>query len=169
MADEFRARGSVIPFTLLSLLACLTAFRLWAASHTGLIPDEAYYWLWSQSPLTGYYDHPPMVARWIWASIQVLGKSELAIRLLPTMSATIDTVLVYVLAREFGVASHTSIIAAAFLNAMFMFGLNAAVATPDAPSVMFWLATLWALARLRRTGEPSLWIVVGLMVGLGCV
>jgi 4-amino-4-deoxy-L-arabinose transferase-like glycosyltransferase len=158
-----------LPPLLLVVVLGLTAFRLLAASQTGLLPDEAYYWLWSKSPQAGYYDHPPMIAWWIWFSSAVFGQSAFAIRLLPVMSAAVDTVLTYSVAREIGLDSRSSAMAGLLLNAMLMFGLNAAVATPDAPAITFWLLALWALARLRRTGTLSLWLLVGLFAGLGCV
>lgn len=158
-----------LPPLLLLLVLGLTAFRLLAASQAGLLPDEAYYWLWSQSPQAGYYDHPPMIAWWIWFTSAVFGQSAFAIRLLSVLSAAADTLLTYSVAREIGLDRRLSAMAGLLLNAMLMFGLNAAVATPDAPAITFWLLALWALARLRRTGTLWLWLVVGLFAGLGCV
>jgi 4-amino-4-deoxy-L-arabinose transferase-like glycosyltransferase len=158
----------LVPSWLLWLTLGLTMFRLWAASQTGLLPDEAYYWLWSRSPQAGYYDHPPMIAWWIWFSSEVFGQSAFGIRLLPVLSTAADTLLTCAVAREAGLDRRASAIAGMLLNAMFMFGLNAAVATPDAPAITFWLLALWALVRLRRTGNMTLWLAVGLFAGFGC-
>ena len=35
---------------------------------TPIIDDEAYYWLWSTKLDFGYFDHPPMIALWIYLS-----------------------------------------------------------------------------------------------------
>ena len=32
------------------------------SASTELIADEAYYWVYSQFPAWGYFDHPPMIA-----------------------------------------------------------------------------------------------------------
>lgn len=157
------------PQWLIFLIVGLTLFRLGAASQTGLLPDETYYWLWSRSPQAGYYDHPPMIAWWIWFSSEAFGQSAFAIRLVPVLSTAADAMMTYAVAREIGLDRHRSAMAGLFLNTMLMFGLNATVATPDSPAVMFWLLTLWMLARLRRTGDLSLWLAVGLFAGLGCV
>ena len=45
-----------------------------------LIPDEAYYWVWSRHLAAGYLDHPPMVALLIRLGTACLGTSELGIR-----------------------------------------------------------------------------------------
>ncbi|MBC8046124.1 MAG: glycosyltransferase family 39 protein [Fimbriimonadaceae bacterium] len=36
------------------------------AYATGLLHDEAYYWMYSQNPDWGYFDHPPAIAILIW-------------------------------------------------------------------------------------------------------
>lgn len=53
------------------LLVLFTLFNLLQAAFTGLLHDEAYYWVYSQNLDWGYFDHPPMVAifiaaDWLW-------------------------------------------------------------------------------------------------------
>ena len=43
--------------------------------------DEAYYWLYSKYLAWGYYDHPPMVAAFIWIGDHIM-HNELGLRLL---------------------------------------------------------------------------------------
>jgi hypothetical protein len=68
------------------LLVLFTLFNLVQAAFTGLLHDEAYYWVYSQNLDWGYFDHPPMVAvfiaaDWLWHHplmtrlISVLGMS----------------------------------------------------------------------------------------------
>ena len=47
--------------------AAWVALRFWFASHRPLVPDEAYYWVWSRHLAGGYFDHPPVVAYMIRA------------------------------------------------------------------------------------------------------
>lgn len=47
--------------------------RIWLAAFGGIHPDEAYYWLWSEYPSLGYFDHPPMVAWLIKLSRVIVG------------------------------------------------------------------------------------------------
>ncbi len=37
-------------------------------SSTELLPDEAYYWVYSQYMDWGFFDHPPLVALWVTIS-----------------------------------------------------------------------------------------------------
>jgi 4-amino-4-deoxy-L-arabinose transferase-like glycosyltransferase len=147
----------------------LTLFRLIATSHISLVPDEAYYWLWSKVPSAGYYDHPPMIAWWIWLSTAVAGNSIFAIRLLPILSIAVTAAATYLTARELFDDRDIAARAAIWVNAMFLIGLEHIFATPDAPSTMFWSLATLALAHLRRGGRPMFWLIVGLLAGAGCV
>lgn len=150
-------------------LAALTLARLLAAAEIPLVPDEAYYWLWSLAPSAGYYDHPPMIAWWIWGSTHLLGATTAGVRLLPILSAVVATVAVAGTARELFGRNGLENRAALWLNATFLVSVGTIFATPDAPSIMFWALSTWALAALRRTGRPWLWIVVGFLSGLGAL
>jgi hypothetical protein len=63
------SRDNIAQFRL--LLGLFTLFNLLQAAFTGLLHDEAYYWVYSQNLDWGYFDHPPMVAifiaaDWLW-------------------------------------------------------------------------------------------------------
>src|SRR5664280_2844266 len=59
----------------------LTIIHLLLAQQTELIPEEAYYWAYSQHPALSYFDHPPMVAWIIWLGTAVFGNTELGVRI----------------------------------------------------------------------------------------
>ena len=155
--------------TLAAVLVALTAFRFWAAAHLGLIPDETYYWLWSRVPSWGYYDHPPMIAWWIWLSTRFFGPTSLGVRFLPVLSVLLVSVAVYGTARELLADKAYAARAALWVNAMFLIGGGAVFATPDAPSILFWTLGVWILARIRNRPNAYLWILFGAIAGLGCV
>jgi len=154
---------------LAAILVALTAFRFWAASHLGLIPDETYYWLWSRVPSWGYYDHPPMIAWWIWLSTQVCGPTPLGIRFLPVLSVLLVSAAVYGTARELLADRGYAVRATLWANATFLIGGGAVFATPDAPSILFWTLGVWVLARIRNRPDAYLWLLFGAIAGLGCV
>jgi 4-amino-4-deoxy-L-arabinose transferase-like glycosyltransferase len=138
-------------------------------AHIGLVPDEAYYWLWSRGPSTGYYDHPPMIALWIWVSTHAFGSTPLGVRFLSVVSTAVASVAVYATVIELLDDRRIAYLATVWFNAMMLVGLEVIFATPDAPSTMFWALATWALAHLRRTGQPIWWVLIGLLAGLGCV
>ncbi|MGZ3305709.1 MAG: ArnT family glycosyltransferase [Asticcacaulis sp.] len=159
------ARLKAIPYP--ALLGGLMLLRLVAAARAGLVPDEAYYWLWAQHPAFGYYDHPPMVAWWIWPGNALsIMTWPLFVRGLFVLSFIPLSLMVYDTAKLlFGqdVARRSLL----WLNACVMLSIGTVIATPDPPSVLMWAGGLWALALLVTSGDGRWWLVFGLFAGLG--
>ncbi len=151
------------------MIAALTLFRFWAAANIGLTPDETYYWLWSRAPAAGYYDHPPMVAWWIWASTSLFGDSAFGVRALSVAAAAITSYALFATGRNLGLGTAISARGAIWFNATILIGAGAILITPDAPSVLFWALAVWVLSDIRRTGDGWLWLLAGLFAGLGCL
>ena len=151
------------------LILALTAVRLWAASAIPLTEDEAYYRLWSQHLHLGYYDHPPMIAWWIRLGTFLAGDAPLGVRLLPVLGAAVTTWLTADLALRLGGSARTALIAALAYNAMLTIGAGGLLATPDAPAILFWAATLSVLGRIVAGGSPRLWLLAGALAGLACI
>ena len=121
---------------LAALLAALAVLRLLAAHAIPLTEDEAYYRLWAQAPRFGYYDHPPMVAWWIWAGTHIAGDTPLGVRLLPVLSSLICTLLVFDLGQRLP-GRKAGMIAALLYNATLTIGAGALLAVPDVPASLF--------------------------------
>jgi 4-amino-4-deoxy-L-arabinose transferase-like glycosyltransferase len=136
----------------LAALTVLTLLRLAIAASVPLIPDEAYYWVWSRGLAAGYPDHPPMVAIWIRLGTIVAGDGPLGVRLLSPLSVAIASLLLADAADHLLPGRGAGIRAAALLNATLLFGVGGILMTPDAPLLAFWIACLWALARLLGSG-----------------
>jgi 4-amino-4-deoxy-L-arabinose transferase-like glycosyltransferase len=110
-----------------------------------------------------------MVAWWIWLSTHVLGDTALGIRMPAILSALVTSLAVFGTARQLFLADSIGLRAVLWFNAMILIGVGVIFGTPDAPSTMFWALSLWALAAIWRTRRPSLWLLVGLFTGLGCL
>jgi 4-amino-4-deoxy-L-arabinose transferase-like glycosyltransferase len=153
---------------IVALIAVLTAVRLVAALHVGLLRDEPYYWLWSQHLAAGYYDHPPMVALWIRAGTTLFGDTVLGLRSMFVLNTVLITIAAYALGRvlfDRRIAEHGAL----WTNLVPLLGIAGVIATPDGPSVLFWTLTVLALALVMKTGRGVWWLAVGLMAGLGAV
>lgn len=151
---------------LLALLVALAALRLAAAGAVPLTEDEAYYRLWAQAPRLGYYDHPPMVAWWIWAGVRIAGDTALGVRLVSVASSLITTLLVFDLGQRLP-GRKAGLLAALLYNAAITVGFGALLAVPDVPATLFWTLALWAMARSRE--HPAFWLCAGAAAGLGCL
>jgi len=142
-------------------LAVLTAIRLLFAAVLPLSPDEAYYWTWSHALAAGYVDHPPMVALWIRAGTLLLGESPLGVRLLGPLAAALGTCLLADGAERLFPGRRVGVAAGLLWNATLLVGAGSVPMTPDAPLLLFWCATLWAMARIVAGGAGWWWLVAG--------
>src|SRR5579863_5002850 len=103
-------------------LGGLTVIRLIVAAVTPLVPDEAYYWVWSHALAAGYLDHPPMVALWIRAGTLLAGANAIGVRLLGPFAAALGSVLVYDTAEQLFPGRSAGLTAAALLNGTLLLG-----------------------------------------------
>ena len=71
-----RWREAVVALVAISFL-----LRLFYIGQVELLPEDSYYWNYSQHLDLGYLDHPPMVAWLIWLGTHVFGGSELGVRI----------------------------------------------------------------------------------------
>ncbi|MBW4034227.1 MAG: glycosyltransferase family 39 protein [Proteobacteria bacterium] len=154
------------PRAWLILLAALTALRLIVAAIVPLAPDEAYYWLWSRHLQPGYFDDSPLIAWWIRIGTSVFGSSMLGIRLLSPISAAIGSLLLWRTGEDLFPARNAGLMAAVLLNATLLLNAGAIITTPDTPLLLFWTATLAAVARWHATADDRWWLAAGLAAGL---
>jgi 4-amino-4-deoxy-L-arabinose transferase-like glycosyltransferase len=142
------------------------AIRLVLAGVMPLTEDEAYYRLWAQAPAFGYYDHPPMVAWWIWLGVHSAGDTPLGVRLLPILGSALSSLLVFDIARLSGGSRADCVRAGLWYNAMLLVAAGGFLAIPDSPATMFWVLTLWSVTRALRAASIAWWLAAGLAAGL---
>ncbi|MET1413903.1 glycosyltransferase family 39 protein [Roseibium sp. HPY-6] len=154
------------PVGLVLIVGLLTVIKLFAAANAYIVEDEAYYRLWGLFPALSYYDHPPMIGWWIAAGQALFGDTVFALRVLVVTSGLVGSLALWRTATIF-FDRRIAGWAVLFLNTSLLIGVGGILATPDAPSVVFWGLTLWALAELSVSKNPYWWLLVGLMAGLG--
>jgi 4-amino-4-deoxy-L-arabinose transferase-like glycosyltransferase len=152
---------------LVAVIALLLVVRAVFAAILPLSADEAYYWLWSRHLALGYYDHPPAIAWLIAAGTGLLGSTPLGVRLSGIVLSLPVTWLVWDSARLLLKDRNLAALAALFFNLTLMTSVEMLAATPDMPSVVTAALMFWALVKVRETGRPNWWIVVGVAAGLG--
>lgn len=153
------------------VILAIAGVRLMIAAQIPLTEDEAYYRLWSMRLQAGYFDHPPMIAWWIATGRALVGDTALGARLLPILASALAALLLIGAVRNLGVGERPALRSGLWLNATLLIGAGGMLAIPDAPTLLFWTATLWALARATRVGAlPSAsavwWGLAGLSAGL---
>jgi 4-amino-4-deoxy-L-arabinose transferase-like glycosyltransferase len=153
---------------LAAVVLATLAVRLVVGALGALEEDEAYYRLWSLSPAFGYFDHPPMVAWWIWVGRHIAGDNALGVRLLPSLAAAATSLLTFDLARVAGLGERIAARAGIWLNATVLLGLGGQLAVPDQPCALFWTAALCCAFRAMR-GHGAWWLGAGVAAGLACL
>jgi Dolichyl-phosphate-mannose-protein mannosyltransferase len=153
---------------MVAVVAGASLVRLIAAALIPLTEDEAYYRLWSMRPAFGYFDHPPMIAWWIWLGRHLAGDGPLGVRLIPTLSVAATSFALFDLARLMGLGERIAARAGVWLNATLLVGFAGELAVPDVPNALFWTATVWCAFRAVR-GQGAWWLAAGAAAGLACL
>lgn len=163
------------PFTpaqaVLILIAVTFVLRIIGAWAIGWGTGEAYYLSSARQFHLSYYDQPPVSLWMTWATLYLTGSENVLVLRLPFVAIfAVSTWLVYAI----GKAIHSPLAgfyAALIVNACVLFSLSiGSWMQPDAPMVLFWLATVLVLVHIffGRGGErPWLyWSLAGLLLGL---
>ncbi|HYM17877.1 MAG TPA: glycosyltransferase family 39 protein [Micropepsaceae bacterium] len=136
-----------------------------AAATTPLAADEAYYWLWSKHLAFGYLDHPPLIAFIIRAGTAVFGDTSLGVRIVPWLLSLVATVAVWRTGVILLKNAYAAGLAAFIFNLMPMVGIEALVATPDAPEIAAAAVLLWILTEIGAGAGGPWWIAAGIAAG----
>jgi 4-amino-4-deoxy-L-arabinose transferase-like glycosyltransferase len=144
----------------------LTACHFYFAARVGLSNDEAYYWLWAMHPALSYFDHPPMVAWIVAAGRWLAGDTPLGVRFgAPILYVVAGLALFRTANLLYGIK--IAIASCWIALAMPLLAVGGIIASPDAPSVLFWNLTVWAIAEFWHSQNPRWWLAVGVFAGCG--
>ncbi len=142
----------------------LTVLRFLLCGIIELLPEEAYYWTYSQHPALGYYDHPPMVAWVIAVGTTLFGDTALGVRFVTFLLWIASAGLLFLTARMwFG--RRTALMATLFFTLLPIYVGTGLIVTPDGPLVFFWLATLYLISSALHTGRGGYWLLAGVTFG----
>lgn len=152
----------------LTAYVALVRFALYlvAAPHYGYFRDEMYYLACGEHPAWGYMDQPPLIAWMAWLLEHSIGTSLYALRFLP-MAADVGSIFVTgLLARKLGggrwamfLAALAVLVAPIYLTLSHLFTMNAF-------DPLLWALIAWLLVDLVQTGRETIWLWIGLLVGV---
>jgi 4-amino-4-deoxy-L-arabinose transferase-like glycosyltransferase len=136
-------------------------------SKYGYFRDELYYAACGEHLAWGYVDHAPLVALASRISRGLFGDSLFALRLLPGLSAAPKVWLAGWMAREVGGARFAQFFAAllVFFAPIYLTFDN--FLSMNAFEPVLWMACAAIVLRILNGGSPRLWIVFGIVAGIG--
>jgi 4-amino-4-deoxy-L-arabinose transferase-like glycosyltransferase len=146
---------------------CVVTLLVGTAGRYGYHRDELYYLAAGRHLAWGYPDQPPLVAllaRLIW---QVAPGSLVVLRVPSAFAAAAVVALTGLLTREPGGQRAAQLVAAASMAAAgLLLGAGHLLSTTTY-DLVFWALLLWLVVRILRTGDQRLWLVTGIVAGIG--
>jgi len=151
-----------IGFLAIYLIRLLIVFTM------GIMPQDAYYYLYSEHLDFSYFDHPPMVAYMLRLFSLVLGKSVVAIKLADFTVTLLSLFAFYKLAHYF-LFEKQAIRATLFYGTTLLLTVLSINTTPDVPLMLFWTLTLIFSYKALFEGGLKYWIAAGFLMGLSFI
>lgn len=126
------------------MLSLFVIVNLIQAVFTPISFDESYYWVWSKHLDWGYFDHPPMIAWWVWLGGKFFN-GTLGVRLI-TALMNVSGIFIFwkILTPENLKQFRLFAILTGSVIVIQVFGF---ISTPDAPLLFFGLLYLLSLKR----------------------
>ncbi len=134
----------------------------------GYFRDELYYIVSGTQHLSlGYVDFPPFIA-YVAALLNVLSKDSLvSIHVVPALMEALLVFVAGLIARELGGGRRAQLLAAVFTLVALAFLADGSLFSPDSFDQLWWSLLAYLIIRLIKRRELKLWIVAGLVAGIG--
>lgn len=119
---------------ILLLSATIIFLRVLFIFIMGPMPQDAYYFFYSQHPALSYFDHPPMIAWVLRIFTLILGNNVIAVKFADSFITFLTIIIFYQLARCFlGIRQVKK--AMLLLLSTLMIAILSLVSTPDVPLI----------------------------------
>ena len=133
----------------------------------GIFRDEFYYIACSKRLAAGYVDQPPLAMFLLAASRALFGVSQLGLRVLPALSHALTIILGGLIARRLGGRrTAVALTCLAVTLAPVIIG-HTSIFQMNAFAQLFWALAAYLLVLIVDRSRPSLWILLGIVMGLG--
>ncbi|MEJ2581766.1 MAG: glycosyltransferase family 39 protein [Acidobacteriota bacterium] len=132
----------------------------------GYFRDELYFLDCAKHLDWGYVDCAPLVA--VYAKVALLlGGSLPALRVLPMLAGAGMVALTVLLARQLGGGAYAQALAAVGILIAPVHLMIDSILSMNAAEPLFWMGCAYVLILIRRGADPRLWLVFGVLSGLG--
>lgn len=152
------------------LIAITTIFRLIGAGSIDLILGESYYLASARVLHWSYFDQPPLSLWMIWATKNLFQTDNTFVLRLPfVLMFSMSTWIIYRIGARYR-SEWTGFFAALVMSISILFSLSiGSWLQPEAPLMLFWLLTCWALITVffddNEDDALRKWLWVGVLLG----
>ena len=129
------------------------------------MPQDAYYFFYSEHLDLSYFDHPSGIAWVLWFFTALLGKKVFVVKLAVTIVTFFTQVAFVLLAARF-LNSKGVLRATVLLFSTIMISVLSLIATPDVPLLLFWTLSIIALHAAIFKNKKGYWVLAGILMGL---
>lgn len=140
-------------------------FRLLLLPFMGLMPQDAYYYLYGQNLSLSYFDHPGMIGYILRFFTDIFGQSIFVVKFADFVITSLTILSFYKLASYFLSKEklHRAIVLLASTLFVSILSFNS---TPDVPLLLFWSVSLICLYKAIFEEKKWFWILGGIAMGL---
>jgi|TARA_B110000238_G_scaffold186492_1_gene215665 hypothetical protein len=140
-------------------------FRLILLPFMGLMPQDAYYYLYGQNLSLSYFDHPGMIGYILRIFTEIFGQSIFTIKLADFVITSLTILSFYKLASYF-LSQQKQQRAFVLLASTIFVSILSFNSTPDVPLLLFWTLSLICLFKAIFEEKKWFWVLGGIAMGL---
>jgi 4-amino-4-deoxy-L-arabinose transferase-like glycosyltransferase len=141
-------------------------YRFWYARCIDLVPDEAYYWVWSKHFALSYRDKGPLVAWTIALGTRLFGDTVFGVRFFAVLLSAGTAYQLFRLARRL-YNDMTAFWCVVIAGIVPIFAVGSILMTIDPLSVFFWAWGMNLAWSAFETGKIRYWLSLGFVIGVG--
>lgn len=149
----------------LIIITCILLIRIIFIGIMGPMPQDAYYYFYSEHPALSYFDHPPAIAYILRLFTTIFGEHVASIKLADSTVTLLTVYFFYQLSSRFYDKKNT-VKSVLLLMSTLMVTILSLVSTPDTPLLLCWTLSLILLHKAIFKSNKMNWIWAGLLMGL---
>ncbi|HKV57954.1 MAG TPA: glycosyltransferase family 39 protein, partial [Ktedonobacteraceae bacterium] len=163
------SRQTLLSDTALLVYLALLKFlaHLVVSGNYGFFRDELYYIDAGKHLAFGYVEFPPFIALLAASIHTVIGNSLVAYHLFPAIAGAVLVLLTGLIARELGGGRFAQCLAALASLSVLTFLAIDSIFSMDSFDELWWVLLAYILIRLIKRDRPRLWLLFGLVAGIG--
>jgi len=140
-------------------------FRLILLPFMGLMPQDAYYYLYGQNLSLSYFDHPGMIGYLLRIFTDLFGQSIFVVKFADFLITSLTILSFYKLASYF-LSKQKLQRAILLLTSTIFISILSFNSTPDVPLLLFWTLSLICLYKAIFEEKKWFWVLGGIAMGL---
>ncbi len=141
--------------------------HLAVANNYGYFRDELYYIAAGHHLAFGYVDFPPFIAAVAWLLNVVANDNLIALHVVSALAASAIVIVTALMARELGGGRFAQSLAALGSAVLVVLMATGSLFSMDVFDALWWSLAALVLLRLIRRDQPRLWLLFGLITGIG--